>query len=147
MLGKQVQRVAEDTFSGDTSLEKVSFAAGLMGIAENAFKNCSALTDVVLDDNLTTIGREAFYGCTALQNVVLPQTVTQVGARAFEGTAYLDGLAGEFVTAGNGVLLAYPRQRHRGGRSRDGAKCFLAEQYCYQRYSAGGSRRPLGRCV
>ncbi len=107
VLGKQVQRVAEDTFSGDTSLEKVSFAAGLMGIAENAFKNCSALTDVVLDDNLTTIGREAFYGCTALQNVVLPQTVTQVGARAFEGTAYLDGLAGEFVTAGNGVLLAY----------------------------------------
>ena len=78
-----------------------------MGIAENAFKNCSALTDVVLDDNLMTIGREAFYGCTALQNVVLPQTVTQVGARAFEGTAYLDGQAGEFVTAGNGVLLAY----------------------------------------
>ncbi len=106
-LGKQVQRVAEDTFAGDVSLEKVSFASSLMGIAENAFKNCSALTDIVLDNSLTTIGREAFYGCTALQNISLPQSVTLVGARAFEGTAYLDGLAGEFAIDGNGVLLAY----------------------------------------
>lgn len=112
ILGKQVQRVAADTFSGCTSLETVTFAADLMGIAENAFRNCASLKTVALTEKLTALGREAFYGCTALTDVTLPDSVAQVGARAFEGTAWLVSLPGDFVIAGNGVLLAY-----RGGET------------------------------
>lgn len=106
VLGAQVQRVAAETFSGDSSLESVSFAANLMGIGKQAFQDCVALTSITLTESLTALEQEAFSGCTVLADVNLPTSVNQVGARAFEGTAYLDAMEGEFAIV-HGILLAY----------------------------------------
>lgn len=105
--GKSIQRIGEDTFSGDKALESVTYASELMGIADRAFKDCSSLKSITLTEKLSALGMEAFAGCTALADVYLPMTVSQVGANAFEGTAYLAAKEGDFVIDGNGVLLTY----------------------------------------
>ncbi len=107
VLGKAVQRIAEDTFNGCEKLTSVTFASEQMGIADRAFKGCAALSTIAITDKLTVIGSEAFMGCAALDGITLPAAITQIGARAFEGTAFLASQAGEWVIVGGGTLIAY----------------------------------------
>lgn len=102
-----LQRVAEETFKGDSSLKSISFSTNLMGIADQAFMNCSALQSFAVPETLVSLGTEAFSGCCALNDIVLPDSLVNIGANALNGVALPNANMDGFVITQNGVLLAY----------------------------------------
>lgn len=79
-----VTTIADDAFSGCTSLNTIKFPKKLKKIGERAFKGCRSLKTVTLPDQLISIGDSAFYGCRVLPNQTIPTSVTQIGVSAFQ---------------------------------------------------------------
>ena len=71
---------------------------GTLGIADDAFSGCSSLTSIEIPNSVTSIGGSAFWGCWRLTSVTIPNSVTSIGERAFYECSSLTS-----VTIGNGV--------------------------------------------
>lgn len=69
--------------------------------------NNTKLKSAVIPYGVTDIGNNLFSGCTSLAAVSIPDTVRRIGCSAFYGTEWYEGLEGEFVTVGDGVLIKY----------------------------------------
>ncbi len=93
--GSQLGAIEEGTFSGCTSLERITvptFVKEIGGEKENgAFYNCVKLqfVDFESNDNCITIGDYAFYGCEALSSFEIPMSVGTLGNYAFAKCASL----------------------------------------------------------
>ena len=74
-LPSTLQTVSPNAFEGCTALTSLKLPAGLKSISYGAFKNCTTLTDLVLPEGLTAIGYEAFYGCGGYEITLLPAGV------------------------------------------------------------------------
>ena len=107
--GRSVTALADGLFEGRTGLESVILPATLQEIGDSAFRSCEALRQIVLPEGLETLGSCAFYACRALKTVTFPSTLAMAGEDVFRGSPFGDSLQeqGEFVTVGNGVLIAY----------------------------------------
>lgn len=74
-LGKNVTTIAEDAFSGCTSLEELDCSAVEIAdgsnflIVHSAFEGCNNLKKVTLPDTGITIGERAFADCTSLKEI------------------------------------------------------------------------------
>lgn len=108
-FGKNVRAIGANAFGGCASLKTISFSVSASDIAigDYAFTGCAALEKVALPDSVTAVGRGAFYDCAALAELSLPEGLSDVGGRAFAGTPWLAAQQKEFVTVGDGVLIAY----------------------------------------
>ena len=87
-LPSTLQTVSPNAFEGCTALTSLKLPAGLKSISYGAFKNCTALTDLVLPEGLTAIGYEAFYGCGGYEITLLPAGVKEIGKDAFFGVTF-----------------------------------------------------------
>ncbi|MCL2881671.1 MAG: leucine-rich repeat domain-containing protein [Coriobacteriia bacterium] len=76
--------IMDDTFSGDSTLEKVTIPGSVTIIGANAFYNCKHLSQVALSNGLVSIEDSAFSNCYSLEAIVIPDSVTSIGNNTFE---------------------------------------------------------------
>ena len=91
-FGANLVSIDNTAFSGDTSLERVTFGCKLQTIGNGAFYGCTSLSSITFcysDCALTTIRGSAFYGCTSLTSVTIPRTVTSLGRTIFSNCSNL----------------------------------------------------------
>lgn len=110
--GKQVTKIDDNAFSGNTHIETITLPATIIEIGNRAFKDCVSLKLLRFDfnkntaqndiialalknengeinaTNLKKIGVEAFYNCKSLETIDL-QGIEIIDARAFYGCAKL----------------------------------------------------------
>ena len=110
--GKQVTKIDDNAFSGNTHIETITLPTTIIEIGNSAFKDCVSLKLLRFDfikntaqneiialalknengeinaTNLKKIGVEAFYNCKSLETIDL-QGVEIIDARAFYGCAKL----------------------------------------------------------
>lgn len=114
-FGSNVKLVGTNSFGGCTALESITFSvsASDIQIGEYAFTACTGLQSVEIPENITSVGRGAFYGCTALKEVTVAKTLSDIGGRAFAETRWLKEKVKEndFITVGDGVLIAYSGEK------------------------------------
>ncbi len=78
--GHPVLKIAEDAFSEDSVVRKITVANGV-AIESGAFSFCDSLKEVVLEGN-NKIGYRAFYSCKQLQKVTINKA-SRIGHEAF----------------------------------------------------------------
>lgn len=115
-FGSNVKLIGANSFGGCTGLKSINFSvsASDIQIGEYAFTGCTALESVAIPENVTSVGRGAFYGCESLKDVTVSDSLSDIGGRVFAETSWLRAKSkeNEFVTVGDGVLIAY-----NGGKS------------------------------
>ncbi|MBR5597800.1 MAG: leucine-rich repeat protein [Lachnospiraceae bacterium] len=87
-----VVTVGTNAFSGCTSLEYIGFSEELLAIESKAFQNCVALEELKLPNKVTEIRNFAFDKCSNLKKVNLPDTVELLGAYAFGNCSSLSDI-------------------------------------------------------
>lgn len=93
--------------SGEVVLPSQLSGKKVAGVAEGAFFAMTGITSVTIPEGVESIGVYAFADCTALEFVSIPKSVWSIEPFAFDGTPWLAAQTDEFVTAGDGVLIAY----------------------------------------
>jgi hypothetical protein len=84
--------LAEDVFSGCTSLRSLTIPNGITVLRSAVFSGCSALENVALPENLVHIDENAFFGCTGLTTITIPSTVSTININGFGGCPNLAGM-------------------------------------------------------
>lgn len=69
--GYAVVTIGENVFSGNQTLETVSFPDSLKTIGAGAFENCTALKTLTIPVNMVRIGSRAFAGCTGISEITV----------------------------------------------------------------------------
>ncbi len=94
------------TFSGCTSLSKVTLPVSLQKIGVKAFYGCSSLSTITIPEKVTYIGNSAFYNCTSLANVTIPQNVITIGESAFSSCKSFTSVTipDNVITVGKGAF-------------------------------------------
>ena len=81
-----VTGIADDAFSDETTLTKVTIGSNVQWIGDSAFRNCKKLKSIVIPKSVKTIGKNAFRNCKALKKITIKGTaLTSVGKNAFKG--------------------------------------------------------------
>lgn len=86
-IGPNVKHIAEDAFSGCTSLEQVHFQGFVPVINDRSFSGCSALKSLKV--NVSTVGVDAFNGCTSLTSAEFGDQIWWIREGAFKGCSSL----------------------------------------------------------
>ena len=79
-------------------------------ISDNAFRHNAVIEKAVLPEGMDEIGYAAFAFCSSLSDLNIPSTVNKVSVESFHATPWLAAekkAAGEFLMAGDNVLLSY----------------------------------------
>lgn len=93
--------------SGDVVIPSTLGGKNVTAIGEGAFFKNTSITSVVIPDTVETIGIYAFSDCASLTSVSVGSKVWRIAPFAFDNTPWLSSLTDEFVTVGDGVLIAY----------------------------------------
>jgi hypothetical protein len=99
--------INEADVSGDVKIPAELSGRKVTAIGEGAFFQNSSITSVIIPEGVESIGIYAFSDCTALSAVEMAESVWNIAPFAFDNTPWLDSMTDEFVTVGNGVLIAY----------------------------------------
>ena len=99
--------ITEAFVNGSVTVPAELAGRKVTAIAEGAFFGMTGVTSVTLPEGIESIGIYAFADCTALESVSIPSTVWRIAPFAFDKTPWLASLTDEFVTVGDGVLIAY----------------------------------------
>ena len=84
--------IADDCFSEQGGLRKVTLPQSLIWIGSRSFEKCSALIHIQLNENLEHIGSSAFEDCTGLTSVTIGNSVTSIGYGAFYNCSSLTSI-------------------------------------------------------
>lgn len=82
--GKPVVAIADNAFSGYTSLLGVSIPNTVKTIGCEAFSGCILLQRIDIPDSVTHIEGRAFKDCIGLTEINIPDSVIQIGSNAFD---------------------------------------------------------------
>ena len=84
--------VADNAYSGCSSLKSVSIDGSITAIGVSAFSNCTSLSSVSFGSNskLETIGEKAFLGPNQLTSITILDSVKNIGNEAFSQCGLLD---------------------------------------------------------
>ena len=77
--------IANNAFSGCTSLTDITIPDSVTKIGDYAFSNCNSLTEIKIPNKVKSIGGRVFWFCGSLKNVTIPDSVTMIGDMAFVG--------------------------------------------------------------
>ncbi len=99
--------IAEANVSGEVIIPESLGGKKVTVIGDGAFFALTELTSVTIPEGVESIGIYAFSDCTLLESVNIPASVWRIAPYAFEGTPFFASLTDEFVTVGDGVLIAY----------------------------------------
>ncbi|MBQ8163200.1 MAG: leucine-rich repeat protein [Clostridia bacterium] len=105
-------RIAENAFSGNTTLKEIVVGAQVKQIQAGAFSKCTSLAKVDLSSSsIKEIDSETFVGCTELRTVSLPSSVKKIGDRAFAECVRLHsvGMPAYLETIGKGAFYGCQR--------------------------------------
>ena len=73
-------------FTGATALKTVNCKSTVELIGKSAFSGCTSLSSINLQDTvITEISEDCFFNCVSLSEVTLPETVTTIADSAFTG--------------------------------------------------------------
>ena len=84
-----VTTIANEAFSGCSSLTNVVIPNGVVEIGESAFSGCINLDNIVIPEGVTKIADSTFLGCWMLRNVTIPESVIEIEDWAFYNCASL----------------------------------------------------------
>lgn len=70
------------------------------GVANNAFSGNTSITSVIIPDGIESVGFNAFKGCTNLSNIKVFDSVTNIGNSAFDDMAWYDSQSDGVVYVG-----------------------------------------------
>lgn len=102
--------IADQAYYKNSGLTAYTIPEGTKKIGDFAFAR-SGLTSIAIPEGVTRIGYGAFYHCDDLNQVTLPASLEEIEPEAFEKTGWIENWkksgSGTFLTAGNGILLAY----------------------------------------
>lgn len=93
--------------SGDVVIPSELGGKTVTAIGEGAFYKNTAITSVVIPDTVESIGIYAFSDCTELKSITVGSKVWRISPFAFDNTPWIASQTDEFVTVGDGVLIAY----------------------------------------
>lgn len=84
-IGKNIRSIGARAFGNCSFMNKIVFAedGALESISQGAFQSCIALTSVELPDALTVLEASAFVYCRGLENITLPDSLVEIGDSAF----------------------------------------------------------------
>lgn len=99
--------ITESDVSGDISIPSELSGKKVSAIGDGAFFGNASITSVVIPDTVESVGIYAFSDCTSLTSVTVGSRVWRISPFAFDNTPYFSSLTDEFVTVGDGVLIAY----------------------------------------
>ncbi len=99
--------INEADVSGDVSIPSELAGKKVTAISDGAFFQNTGITSVTIPDTVESIGIYAFSDCTALTSVTVGKGVWRIAPFAFDNTPWFSSLTDEFVTVGDGVLIAY----------------------------------------
>lgn len=106
-IPESVEYIGGSAFSDCTALEVIDLPPNIIEINNFAFYGCSSLKNIIIPDHVEFIGEGAFASCTSLANVEFPKNVSAIEDMAFSDTPWLNGLTGEYVVVGDGILIDY----------------------------------------
>lgn len=102
--------IVDQAYYKNAALTSYEIPSDITEIGDFAFAR-SGLTSIFIPEGVTKIGYGAFYHCDDLNQVSLPTTIEDIEPEAFEETGFIENWkksgSAEFLTAGNGILLAY----------------------------------------
>lgn len=87
--GKPVVAIADNAFSGYTSLLGVSIPNTVKTIGYGSFSGCVLLRRIDIPDSVTHIKGRAFENCIGLEEINIPDSVIQIGSNAFDNCSSL----------------------------------------------------------
>ena len=92
--GAPVTAIANNAFSGCTTVASVTIPATVTSMGVSVFSGCTALaTATIADDSpMTTIPSGTFDGCTTLNNFTFPASIKAVDTYAFRNTTSLTNI-------------------------------------------------------
>ena len=82
LSGTQITKIESYTFSGDTSLVRISLPSTCRQIDFAAFRECSALRTFDFK-NVTTLGGQAFLACSSLSSVTITNGTNTIPSQCF----------------------------------------------------------------
>ncbi len=109
-VGNGITEVPQSAFSGCSNLINIVLPETITSIGVGAFYSCTSLTSIDIGDKVVSIGDRAFYNCTALTEIIIPEVTSTIGSDAFYGTPWFNGLSGNCVIIGNGILMKYQNE-------------------------------------
>ena len=98
--------IANNAFSGCTSLTDITIPDSVTKIGDYAFSNCNSLTEIKIPNKVKSIGGRVFWFCESLKNVTIPDSVTMIGDMAFVGCKSLTDITipGSVTMIGNAAF-------------------------------------------
>ena len=113
--GEDVSKIADNLFSGCSSLKAIELPEGIISIGCSAFRDCKSLEKIVFPESLRTIEDEAFSGCIALREVWISHNVEDISSSAFEhmtcSIRVLEGNKPAGVLFENGVMFTKEKKK------------------------------------
>lgn len=106
-IGECVTKISDDTFNGQTYLQRIENPETLEYIGDRAFMGCSALTSINLPNSVSYIGDSAFENCSGLTNISLPSSLSGVLYDTFRNCSSLESV---FIPYGIGSIDSYAFQ-------------------------------------
>ena len=115
IIGKDVESIGENAFSGCTSVKRVVLNSNaVVSKPYNALYNMKSIFGdqvevYVIGDDVTSIGDSIFYGCSDVYEVVIPKSVSSIGSGAFSCCSSLRYVSMPNVTSiGTGAFSGCP---------------------------------------
>lgn len=99
--------ITEVFANGNVSIPSEIAGKKVTAIGDGAFFGLTGITSVTIPDGVESIGIYAFSDCSALSSITIPNSVWRISPFAFDNTPWLSSQSDEFVTVGDGVLIAY----------------------------------------
>lgn len=82
---KEVTKINDSAFYGDTTLTSVTLPDTLKTLRSQAFYGCSSLTSIIIPDRVDGIRGQTFDGCISLTSIVIGSGVETISDLAFYG--------------------------------------------------------------
>ncbi len=99
--------ITEAYVTGNVTIPSELAGMKVTAIGNGALYGLTGITSVTIPEGVESIGIYAFSDCTALESVSIPDSVWRISPFAFDNTPWFASLTDEFVTVGDGVLIAY----------------------------------------